>query len=52
MNTLDHLWKFLVEPVWYPAYAILFMLAMIALIAHFGLPCFGDDDDCCDGDNR
>lgn len=33
MHTLDIIWNFLAEPVWYPAYALLFMLAVIAVIA-------------------
>lgn len=36
MRTLDLLWNFLAEPVWYPAYALLFMLSVIAIVAWLG----------------
>lgn len=36
IHTIDVICNFLAEPVWYPAYALLFMLAVIAVVAWLG----------------
>ncbi|WP_158006513.1 hypothetical protein [Acidithiobacillus thiooxidans] len=35
MNTLDHLCKFLVNSAWFPAYVLLFLLLVTAVVTYF-----------------
>jgi hypothetical protein len=36
MRTIGVIWNYLAEPVWWPAYALLFMLLVIAVVVWLG----------------